>query len=175
LAPGASAAVTRTACAVTTRVADSHALLGSTRDRAVPPQRARRAGFDGVNVSDHFQPWWEPGESGQAWTLLGAIGQATSRVELGTGVTAPVHRYHPAVVAQFAATVEELNPGRALLGIDSGESLNEFPAGMDWPRTDEQVRRLEEALGIIDRLLDGERRPRRGLLPDEGRLPAHAS
>jgi coenzyme F420-dependent glucose-6-phosphate dehydrogenase len=118
---------------------------------------AERAGFDGINVSDHFQPWWEPGESGQAWTLLGAIGQATSRVELGTGVTAPVHRYHPAVVAQFAATLEELNPGRGFLGIGSGESLNESPAGIDWPDTGEQVRRMEEALEIIDRLLDGER------------------
>jgi coenzyme F420-dependent glucose-6-phosphate dehydrogenase len=118
---------------------------------------AERAGFDGVNVSDHFQPWWEPGESGQAWTLLGAIGQATGRVELGTGVTAPVHRYHPAVVAQFAATLEELNPGRVFLGIGSGESLNESPAGMHWPGTDEQVLRMEEALGIIVRLLDGER------------------
>jgi coenzyme F420-dependent glucose-6-phosphate dehydrogenase len=118
---------------------------------------SERAGFDGINVSDHFQPWWEPGESGQAWTLLGAIGHATGRVELGTGVTAPVHRYHPAVVAQFAATVEELNPGRAFLGIGSGESLNESPAGMDWPDTGEQVRRMEEALEIIDRLLNGER------------------
>ena len=118
---------------------------------------AERAGFDGINVSDHFQPWWEPGESGQAWTLLGAIGQATGRIEVGTGVTAPVHRYHPAVVAQFAATVEELNPGRAFLGIGSGESLNESPAGMDWPGTGEQVRRMEEALEIIDRLLNGER------------------
>jgi coenzyme F420-dependent glucose-6-phosphate dehydrogenase len=118
---------------------------------------AERAGFDGVNVSDHFQPWWEPGESGQAWTLLGAITQATNRVELGTGVTAPVHRYHPAVVAQFAATIEELSPGRAFLGIGSGESLNESPAGMDWPGTAEQVRRMEEALEIIVRLLKGER------------------
>jgi coenzyme F420-dependent glucose-6-phosphate dehydrogenase len=118
---------------------------------------AERAGFDGINVSDHFQPWWEPGESGQAWTLLGAIGGATSRVELGTGVTAPVHRYHPAVVAQFAATLEELNPGRAFLGIGSGESLNESPAGMDWPDTGEQVRRMDEALEIIVRLLEGER------------------
>ncbi len=118
---------------------------------------AERAGFDAVNVSDHFQPWWEPGESGQAWALLGAIGQATGRVGLGTGVTAPVHRYHPTVVAQFAATLEEMNPGRAFLGIGSGESLNESPAGMDWPDTGEQVRRMEEALEIMDRLLDGER------------------
>jgi coenzyme F420-dependent glucose-6-phosphate dehydrogenase len=123
-------------------------------DQAV---EAERAGFDGLNVSDHFQPWWEPGQSGQAWALLGAIGQATERIELGTGVTAPVHRYNPAVVAQFAATVGELFPGRAFLGIGSGESLNESPAGMDWPDTGEQVRRMEEALELIDRLLDGER------------------
>jgi coenzyme F420-dependent glucose-6-phosphate dehydrogenase len=118
---------------------------------------AERAGFDAVNVSDHFQPWWEPGHSGQAWTLLGAICNATERVGVGTGVTAPVYRYNPAVVAQFAATVEELSPGRGFLGIGSGEALNEVPCGMDWPDTGEQVRRMEEALEIIDRLLDGER------------------
>jgi coenzyme F420-dependent glucose-6-phosphate dehydrogenase len=118
---------------------------------------AERSGFDALNVSDHFQPWWEPGHSGQAWVTLGAIGQATERIGLGTGVTAPVHRYHPAVVAQFGATLQELFPGRGFLGIGSGESLNETPAGMDWPDTGDQVRRMEEALEIIDRLLDGER------------------
>jgi coenzyme F420-dependent glucose-6-phosphate dehydrogenase len=125
---------------------------------------AERAGFDGLNVSDHFQPWWEPGHSGQAWVLLGAIGRATERVEIGTGVTAPVHRYNPTVVAQLGATLQELFPGRSFLGIGSGESLNESPAGMDWPDTGEQVRRMEEALEIIDRLLDGER------LDHEGRF-----
>jgi coenzyme F420-dependent glucose-6-phosphate dehydrogenase len=125
---------------------------------------AERAGFDGLNVSDHFQPWWEPGHSGQAWALLGAIGQATKTIEVGTGVTAPVHRYNPAVVAQLGATLQELVPGRGFLGIGSGESLNESPAGMDWPDTGEQVRRMEEALEIIDRLLDGER------LDHEGRF-----
>jgi coenzyme F420-dependent glucose-6-phosphate dehydrogenase len=118
---------------------------------------AERAGFDAVNVSDHYQPWWEPGHSGQAWTLLGAICHATERVGVGTGVTAPVYRYNPAVVAQFAATVEELSPGRGFLGIGSGEALNESPCGMDWPDTGEQVRRMEEALEIIGRLLDGQR------------------
>jgi coenzyme F420-dependent glucose-6-phosphate dehydrogenase len=118
---------------------------------------AERAGFDAVNVSDHFQPWWEPGHSAQAWTLLGAICNATERVGVGTGVTAPVYRYNPAVVAQFAATVEELSPGRGFLGIGSGEALNEVPCGMDWPGTGEQVRRMEEALEIIGRLLDGKR------------------
>jgi coenzyme F420-dependent glucose-6-phosphate dehydrogenase len=125
---------------------------------------AERAGFDALNVSDHFQPWWEPGHSAQAWALLGAIGQATETIEIGTGVTAPVHRYHPAVVAQLGATLQELFPGRGFLGIGSGESLNESPAGMDWPDTGEQVRRMEEALEIIDRLLDGER------LDHEGRF-----
>jgi coenzyme F420-dependent glucose-6-phosphate dehydrogenase len=123
-------------------------------DQAV---EAERAGFDALNVSDHFQPWWEPGHSGQAWTLLGAICHATGRIGVGTGVTAPVYRYNPAVVAQFAATVEELSPGRGFLGIGSGEALNETPCGMDWPDTGEQVRRTEEALEIIGRLLDGER------------------
>jgi coenzyme F420-dependent glucose-6-phosphate dehydrogenase len=123
-------------------------------DQAV---EAERAGFDAVNVSDHYQPWWEPGHSGQAWTLLGAICHATERVGVGTGVTAPVYHYNPAVVAQFAATVEELSPGRAFLGIGSGEALNEVPCGMDWPDTGEQVRRMEEALEVIGRLLDGER------------------
>jgi coenzyme F420-dependent glucose-6-phosphate dehydrogenase len=125
---------------------------------------AERAGFDGLNVSDHLQPWWEPGHSGQAWALLGAIGQATDTIEVGTGVTAPVHRYNPVVVAQLGATLQELFPGRGFLGIGSGESLNESPAGMDWPDTGDQVRRMEEALEIIDRLLDGER------LDHEGRF-----
>jgi coenzyme F420-dependent glucose-6-phosphate dehydrogenase len=130
-------------------------------DQAV---EAERAGFEALNVSDHYQPWWEPGHSGQAWALLGAICHATDRIGVGTGVTAPVYRYNPAVVAQFAATVEELSPGRGFLGIGSGEALNETPCGMDWPDTGEQVRRMEEALEIIGRLLDGER------LDHEGRF-----
>ena len=125
---------------------------------------AERAGFDGINVSDHFQPWWEPGESAHAWALLGAISGATESAALGTGVTAPVFRHNPATVAQFIATIEELAPGRAFLGIGSGESLNESPCGMDWPSVGEQIARMEEALEIINRLLDGER------LDHEGRF-----
>jgi coenzyme F420-dependent glucose-6-phosphate dehydrogenase len=123
---------------------------------------AERAQFDALNVSDHVQPWWEPGESGHAWALLGAIGQATATVAVGTGVTAPVYRHNPAVVAQFAATMEEMCPGRAYLGIGSGESLNESPCGMDWPPVAEQVERMEEALQIINLLLDGERLDHQG-------------
>ncbi len=120
-------------------------------------QEAERAGFDALNVSDHFQPWWEPGESGHAWVTLGAIGQATERIPLGTAVTAPVFRHNPAVTAQAFMTLEQLEPGRAYLGIGSGESLNESPCGMDWPDVREQVDRMEEALEIINRLFDGER------------------
>jgi coenzyme F420-dependent glucose-6-phosphate dehydrogenase len=118
---------------------------------------AEKAGFEGLNVSDHFQPWWEPGHSGHAWAILGAIGEATERVLVGTGVTAPVFRHNPAVTAQFAATMEEMCPGRAFLGVGSGEALNEVPCGMEWPPVGEQVDRMEEALVLIGRLLDGDR------------------
>ncbi len=117
---------------------------------------AERAGFDGVCCSDHLQPWWTPGESGQAWVWLGAAGAATERVALGSAVTAPVYRYNPAVVAQAFATLEIMFPGRAYLGAGSGESLNETPCGMRWPEPEEQLARLDEALDIITRLLDGE-------------------
>ena len=120
-------------------------------------QSAEQAGFDAINLSDHFQPWWEPGESGHAWVMLGAIGQVTRRVPIGTGVTAPVFRHNPAVTAQAFMTIEAMFPGRCFLGIGSGESLNESPCGMDWPSVGEQVERMEEALEIIGRLFDGER------------------
>ncbi len=117
---------------------------------------AEHAGFDGIGCSDHFQPWWEGGQSGQAWVWLGALGQVTRRVPIGPAVTAPVHRYHPALVAQAFATLEYLYPGRTYLGLGSGESLNESPFGMDWPEPAEQLERLEEALVMIGRLFDGE-------------------
>jgi len=92
-----------------------------------------------------------------AWAWLGAAGQATSRVALGTAVLPVVHRYHPAVVAQFMATMEVMFPGRTFFGVGSGEALNEVPCGMDWPSGEVQLARMEEALGIVNRLLDGER------------------
>lgn len=117
--------------------------------------QAEAAGFDGIGCSDHFQPWWPGGESGHAWVWLGAAGHATS-LPLGTGVTALVHRYHPAVVAQAFMTLEELFPGRAFLGVGSGEALNEIPCGADWPSTGEQIERMDQALDVITRLWDGE-------------------
>lgn len=120
-------------------------------------REGERAGFEGIACSDHLQPWWEPGESGQAWAWLGAAGQATESVALGTAVTPPGPRYHPVLIAQAWATLERLFPGRPFLGIGSGESLNESPLAAIWPSAPEQVERMEEGLEIISRLFDGER------------------
>ena len=122
---------------------------------------AENAGFDGITCSDHTAPWWEPGHPapaacGNAWVWLGAAGQATSRVPIGSGVTSVLHRYNPLVVAQQVATLEAMCPGRAFLGVGSGEAMNEVPAGMDYPDRAEQLQRTEEALTIVKRLLDGE-------------------
>ena len=121
---------------------------------------AEQAGFDGVVCSDHLAPWWTsqtaPTSSGNAWVWLGAVAHATTRATIGSAVTAIVHRYNPVVVAQQIATLEALAPGRAFLGVGSGEAMNEVPAGMQWPSPDEQLARTEEALTIIMRLLEGE-------------------
>jgi coenzyme F420-dependent glucose-6-phosphate dehydrogenase len=117
---------------------------------------AERAGFEGISCSDHFQPWWDGGESGATWPTLGAMGHATERVPLGTGVTSTGARYHPALIAQAWMTLERLNPGRMFLGIGSGEALNEVPVGDDWPSPADQIARMDEALGFIDRLWNGE-------------------
>ena len=118
-------------------------------------QLAVEAGFDGVYCSDHFQPWWEPGESGHAWPWLGAVG-ATTKTDIGTAVTPAVRRYHPALVAQAFATLEEMFPGRVFLGYGSGESLNESPFGYDWPSGAAQLELMDEALDMIRRLWNGE-------------------
>jgi coenzyme F420-dependent glucose-6-phosphate dehydrogenase len=123
-------------------------------------QEAERAGFDGIACSDHLAPWWTdataPTSSGNAWVWLGAVAHATKRPKIGPAVTAIVHRYNPLVVAQQIATLGMLAPGRVILGVGSGEAMNEVPAGMQWPSPDEQLARTEEALTIITRLLDGE-------------------
>jgi coenzyme F420-dependent glucose-6-phosphate dehydrogenase len=122
---------------------------------------AEHAGFDAICTSDHLAPWWDPAGGppaacGNPWVWLGAAGQVTQRVSLGTAVTAIVHRYNPVVVAQQIATLEALCPGRGFLGVGSGEAMNEIPAGMQWPSVAEQLARTEEALTIITRLLDRE-------------------
>lgn len=118
---------------------------------------AEAAGFEGISCSDHLQPWWEGGEAGHAWVWLGAVGQATESIPIGTAVTPPGPRHHPVLIAQAWATLETMFPGRTYLGFGSGESLNETPLGAEWPSPGAQVDRMREALEIIGALFDGER------------------
>jgi coenzyme F420-dependent glucose-6-phosphate dehydrogenase len=118
---------------------------------------AEQAGFDGIGCSDHLQPWWEGGESGHAWVWLGAAGQATAKVPIGSGVTPAGPRYHPVLIAQAWATLETLFPNRPYLGFGSGESLNESPLGAEWPPVGQQIERMEEALEMIHALFAGKR------------------
>ena len=116
---------------------------------------AEQAGFDGLGASDHFAPWFPGGEAAQAWVVLAALGQVTSK-PIGTGVTPVVHHYHPGLIAQAFMSLEALYPGRVFLGVGSGESVNESPLGLDWPDFSEQRERFERGLEAITRLWDGE-------------------
>lgn len=117
---------------------------------------AEAAGFDFEVMSDHYFPWLdEQGHAGYAWSMLGAVSQVTDRVELMTYVTCPIIRYHPAVVAQKAATVGILSDNRFTLGVGAGENLNEHVVGRGWPPVNVRHEMLEEAVRIIRALLDG--------------------
>jgi G6PDH family F420-dependent oxidoreductase len=117
---------------------------------------AEEAGFDFIELSDHFHPWLEEqGHSGFTWTMLGAMAAQTSRIGLATGVTAPIIRYHPAVIAQAAATTQILSDNRFTLGIGSGERLNEHVVGAAWPAVRIRHHMLREALEIINLLWQG--------------------
>lgn len=119
---------------------------------------AEEMGFDSVFVSDHFQPWMhEGGHAPAALPLLGAMGARTSHVVLGTSVLTPTFRYHPAVVAQAFATLGVMFPGRVVLGVGTGEALNEVTLGLDWPDAPERFQRLKESIALIDELWAGER------------------
>jgi G6PDH family F420-dependent oxidoreductase len=119
--------------------------------------RAEQAGFDFEVMSDHFSPWLDSqGHAPNAWATLGAVAQATERVELMTYVTCPIMRYHPAVVAQQAATVGLLSDGRFLLGLGAGENLNEHVVGRGWPPANVRHAMFEEAVHIIRELFTGE-------------------
>jgi len=119
---------------------------------------AEAAGFDMVLASDHFHPWVDDtSAAGFAWSWLGAVAARTSRVELGTSVTCPLFHYHPALVAQAAATVDRLSGGRFTLGLGTGEAINESPLGWTFPGYAERMARMREALTILRRLLDGEK------------------
>jgi coenzyme F420-dependent glucose-6-phosphate dehydrogenase len=120
---------------------------------------AEQTGFDSVFVSDHFQPWKHTdGHAPSALAWLGALGARTQRIVMGTSVLTPTFRYHPSVVAQVFGTLGALFPGRVILGVGTGESLNEVPAiGIKWPETKERFARLREAIQLIRRLWREER------------------
>jgi len=115
---------------------------------------AEELGFDSVMVSDHFQPWRHTGGHAPyslAW--LAALGERTSRIVIGTSVTTATFRYHPSIVAQAMGTIAVLNPGRVILGLGTGESMNEVPAtGIEWPKFKERFGRLREAVELMRRL-----------------------
>jgi G6PDH family F420-dependent oxidoreductase len=120
-------------------------------------QQAERVGFDFAVSSDHFSPWLtEQGHAPYAWTVLGAVAQATERMGLMTYVTCPTMRYHPAIVAQKSATLQILAEGRFTLGLGSGESLNEHVVGESWPGVARRQSMLAEAIDIIRALHTGD-------------------
>ncbi|HYM51064.1 MAG TPA: glucose-6-phosphate dehydrogenase (coenzyme-F420) [Candidatus Limnocylindrales bacterium] len=115
---------------------------------------AEAQGFDSVVVSDHYQPWRHTdGHAPYSFAWLAALGERTKRVELGTSVVTPTFRYHPAIVAQAVATIGCLNPGRVMLGVGTGESMNEVPVlDIEWPEFKERFARLKEAIDLMRRL-----------------------
>ncbi|MFI5959546.1 TIGR03557 family F420-dependent LLM class oxidoreductase [Cryptosporangium sp. NPDC051539] len=119
--------------------------------------RAERSGFAFEVISDHFTPWLtEQGHSPNAWSVLGAVSQVTERVPLMTYVTCPTMRYHPAVIAQQAATMGLLTGGRFWLGLGAGENLNEHVVGRGWPPANVRHEMLSEAVDVIAALFTGE-------------------
>jgi len=116
---------------------------------------AERAGFTGVMAADHFQPWVpQQGQAAFVWNVLTALGERTQG-DLGPGVTCPSFRFHPSIVAQASATLEAMYPGRFWLGLGSGEALNEHIVGGYWPEAPERLRRMWEAIEIIQKLFSG--------------------
>jgi coenzyme F420-dependent glucose-6-phosphate dehydrogenase len=143
---------------------------------------AEEAGFDAVLGSDHFHPWVDDtSAAGFVWSWLGAVAVQTSNVLLGTAVTCPLFHYHPALVAQMAATTDRLSDGRLMLGVGTGEALNERPLGFPFPGYGERQARMQESLEIMHGLFAGEKLTFHGeyyttetarlYSPPKGRLP----
>lgn len=127
------------------------------RDLVAHTALAEAAGFDFAMISDHFHPWTSrQGQSPFVWSVLGGIAHATERITVGTGVTALSVRIHPAILAQAAATVGDMLPGRFWFGVGTGENLNEHILGDAWPEHATRAAMLEEAVGLIRRLWTGE-------------------
>jgi coenzyme F420-dependent glucose-6-phosphate dehydrogenase len=117
---------------------------------------ADAAGFEAIGSSDHFHSWFPQGKGSAAWAFLPAAGQVVADKPLFTAVTPILHHYHPGVVAQYFMNLEELYPGRAILGVGSAEALSEVPLGLDWPEPGEMLRRFDAGLDAITRLWTGE-------------------
>lgn len=117
---------------------------------------AEHAGFDTVWTSDHTHPWWHTGaHCGAAWPWLASALERTDAVRMGTGVTPPISRYHPGVIAQVFGTLGAMYPGRVHLTLGTGEAMNEVPLGYDWPEYPERRERLIDACEIVNRLWNG--------------------
>src|SRR3954453_7684427 len=117
---------------------------------------AEATGFDFAVISDHFHPWGDAqGQSPFVWSVIGGIAQVTERLRIGTGVTCPIGRIHPAIIAQAAATAADMLPGRFFLGVGTGENLNEHILGDNWPPVGLRREMLEEAVGLIRDLWGG--------------------
>jgi coenzyme F420-dependent glucose-6-phosphate dehydrogenase len=117
---------------------------------------AEKVRFTTAMTSDHFHPWWHDNAYGNfTWIWIAAAAEHTKRIRFVTGVTAPVYRYHPAIIAQAFASLDVLYPGRIGLGLGSGEAMNEVPLGFDWPRAKARLTRTREAIQIIRELWEG--------------------
>jgi G6PDH family F420-dependent oxidoreductase len=133
------------------------------RDLVDAARAAEDAGFGYAVISDHFHPWNDKqGQSPFVWSVIGGIASTTERITIGTGVTCPMIRIHPAIIAQAAATSAALLPGRFFLGVGTGENLNEHVAGAKWPAPDERLAMLEEAVAVIRLLWQGGYQTHRG-------------
>ena len=143
-----------------------YALSGEEHAPAALVRNARaaeEAGFGFGLISDHIHPWVDAqGHSAFVWSVLGGIAQETERFRIGTGVTCPMIRIHPAIIAHAAATTACLMPGRFFLGIGTGENLNEHVLGAKWPAPDERLEMLEEAVEVIRLLWQGDYQTHRG-------------
>src|ERR1051325_5346432 len=124
---------------------------------------AEESGFDSIEASDHFHPWSEKGQACFVWTWLGGVAARTKKILLGTGVTCPTLRYHPAVIAQAAATLAVMAPRRVFLGVGTGEALNEYSATGSWPPYKIRQEQMGEAIELIRKLWTGERVTHRGV------------
>ena len=121
-------------------------------------QEAEQAGFGGVMAADHFHPWVpQQGQSPLVWSWMGALGSSTKHLTFGPGVTCASYRYHPAIIAQGAATLTAMFPGRFWLGIGTGEALNEHVVGGEWPDAPVRLERMVESIEVIKQLFTGKK------------------